>query len=115
MTIRKIKEILEAEVLACEESLDRDVITACASDLMSDVLAFSKENVVLLTGLVNTQVIRTAEMLDMKGVIFVRGKNPSPEILALAEEKGTVVLATKYPLYISSGLLYKNGLGGNDD
>lgn len=114
MTIQRVKEVLDAEVLACEFNLSRDVKSACGSDLMSDVLAFAKEKVVLLTGLVNPQVIRTAEMMDIKAVVFVRGKMPGAEIIALAEENGVVLLSTNHPLYISAGLLYTNGLGGVD-
>ena len=84
MTLREIKEILQAEVLAGEEFLDREPSSACGSDLLSDVLAFTKENSVLLTGLTNSQVIRTAEMSDIIGVIFVRGKKPDNYTIELA-------------------------------
>lgn len=114
MTLAKIKELLDANVLACEENLDVEVASACGSDLMSDVLAFAKEKVVLLTGLINPQVIRTAEMLDIKAVVFVRGKSPTPEMIALAEDKEMVLLNTGHPLYIAAGILYSNGLGGVD-
>lgn len=110
MTINEVKKILNAQVLACEEKLDREIYSACGADLMSDVLAFSKEKVLLVTGLVNPQVIRTAEMMDIKAVAFVRGKVPTSEILQLAEEKSMVVLTTKHPMYIACGLLYSNGL-----
>ncbi|MDR1687433.1 MAG: hypothetical protein LBS21_02325 [Clostridiales bacterium] len=112
MTLARIREILDANVLACERNMHHEVSSACGSDLMSDVLAFAKERVLLLTGLINPQVIRTAEMLDIKAIMFVRGKSPTPEMIALAEEKGMVLMNTGHPLYISSGLLYSNGLGG---
>ena len=76
MTLREIKEILQAEVLAGEEFLDREPSSACGSDLLSDVLAFTKENSVLLTGLTNSQVIRTAEMSDIIGVILCEERSP---------------------------------------
>jgi predicted transcriptional regulator len=110
MTVNAAKEILNAEVLACSEKLDREIHSACGADLMSDVLAFSKEKVLLITGLVNPQVIRTAEMMDIKAVAFVRGKQPTPEIIALAEEKQMIVLTTEYPMYKACGLLYSGGL-----
>ena len=78
MTVRDVKDVLGARVLAGEEFLDREVKSACGSDMMSDVLAFSKDHSVLLTGLCNPQVIRTAEMLDIVCIIFVRGKKPGP-------------------------------------
>ncbi len=75
MTARDVQKILGARVLTGEEFLDREITSACASDMMSDVLAFSKDHSVLITGLCNPQVIRTAEMLDIVCVIFVRRKN----------------------------------------
>ena len=77
MTVLQLKEILSAELLCGGDHLDREVQTACGSDMMSDVLAFVKEQAVLLTGLVNPQVVRTAEMMDMKVIVFVRGKVPA--------------------------------------
>ena len=85
MKIRQIKELLHAELLCGEDMLDCDVISACCSDMMSDVLAYVKDQGVLLTGLVNPQVIRTAGMMDMVCVVFVRNKQPSPEIVELAK------------------------------
>ena len=110
MTIKKIAEILNAEFICCEEFADREVYTACGSDMMSDVLAYVKDQAVLITGLCNPQVVRTAEMMDMKAIVFVRGKKPSDEILSLAAESGIVVLSTELPLYLSCGKLYSSGL-----
>ena len=112
MTLLEIKEALDAECLTCEESLQDDVFAGISSDLMSDVLAFAKEKVVLLTGLVNTQVIRAAETMGIKAVVFVRGKSPTPDMIALARSKGLVLMNTGHPLYVAAGLLYSNGLGG---
>ena len=113
MTIGTIKDLLEAEVLCGEDLLDEDVHSACGSDMMSDVLAYVKDQAVLLTGLVNSQVIRTAEMMDMHCVVFVRGKKPTPEMIALAAESGMAILATDKRLYEACGKLYVNGLVGN--
>ncbi len=111
MLLRDIARILEAEVL-CGTNLDLDIQAACGSDLMSDALAFFKDQAMMLTGLLNPQAIRTAEMLDMHCVVFVRGKKPGPEMLALAEEAGILVLSTKYPMYTACGKLYAAGLNG---
>ena len=92
MKISTIKEILDAEVLCCEELVGSHVYSACGSDMMSDVLAYVKDQAVLLTGLVNPQVIRTAEMMDMRCIVFVRSKVPNDEMLALAKESGIVVM-----------------------
>ncbi len=113
MKISTIKELLEAEVICCEEGLTHHVYSACGSDMMSDVLAYVKDQAVLLTGLLNSQVIRTAEMMDMHCVVFVRSKAPTPEMIELARESGIVILATKKRMYEACGILYSNGLVGN--
>lgn len=77
---------------------------------MSDVLAYVKNQALLLTGLVNPQVVRTAEMMDMKCIVFVRGKQPDQAILDLAQDRQLVVMATKERMYNACGLLYLNGL-----
>ena len=112
MKIREIATLLEADVLYGEELLDGEVHSACGCDMMSDVLAFVKEQAVLITGLCNPQVVRTAEMMDMRCIVFVRGKMPSPEIVALAEDSGIAVLATNERMYVACGKLYCNGLSG---
>ena len=86
MKISRIQELLSAKVLCCEENLDKHVYSAFGCDLMSDVLAFVKDQSLLLTGLVNGQVVRTAEMMDIKAIVFVRGKKPTQEIYELAKE-----------------------------
>lgn len=110
LKIGEMKRLLGARVLLGEDMLDMEVTSACASDMMSDVLAFPKEQIALLTGLNNPQVIRTADMLDIRCVVFVRGKQPAGEILELAKENGVAVLSTDFTLYIASGVLYENGL-----
>ena len=112
MKISKMKELLEADIVCCEDLLDSHVYSACGSDMMSDVLAFVKDQSVLLTGLVNSQVIRTAEMMDMVCIVFVRGKTPSAEMLELAEERDLVVMSSGYRMFTACGLLYDGGLKG---
>ena len=113
MKISTIKELLDAKTLACEENLGKHVYSACGCDLMSDVLAYVKDQAVLLTGLVNPQVIRTAVMMDMVCIVFVRSKAPSEEMLALARDAGIVVMSTDKTLYTSCGILFENGLRGS--
>lgn len=112
MKIINIKELLDAEVVCGEEHLNKHVYSACGSDMMSDVLAYVKDQAVLLTGLVNQQVIRTAEMMDMVCIVFVRSKKPNPEMIELAEESGIVLMTTDKRLYEACGKLYVNGLVG---
>ncbi len=115
MTINTVKDLLEAEILCGSESLENEVHSACGSDMMSDVLAYVKDQAVMLTGLVNAQVIRTAEMMDMKCIVFVRSKRPSADMLELAEEHGIAVMTTAKRMYDACGILYSNGLKGNGE
>ncbi len=112
MKISEIKSILNADLICGEEFLENEVFTACGSDMMSDVLAYVKEQAVLLSGLVNPQVVRTAEMMDMKCIVFVRGKQPDSDIVDLAKEREIVLLRTSFEMFTSCGLLYQNGLKG---
>ena len=112
MTLEEVKEILKAEVIIGTNNLDMEIKTGCGCDLMSDVLAFIKPDSLLLTGLTNTQVIRTAEMADVAAICFVRGKKPDEETIRLAESKGLPLLMTHLPMFESCGRLYKNGLIG---
>ncbi len=111
MKISEIVKLLSAEILCGEEHLDTELKSACGSDMMSDVLAFVKDQSVLLTGLLNPQVVRTAEMMDMKCIVFVRGKRPENTVVELARDKGIVLLSTKCRLFEACGILYCNGLG----
>ena len=113
MTIGEVKEILEAKVLIGGDRMEEAVDTACGSDLMSDVLAFVKENAVLITGLINPHVVRTSEMLDITCIVFSRGKLPSEEILEEAEESGITVMCTEMTTYTACGELYMHGLPGS--
>lgn len=112
MTVKEIVEILDAEIICGHEHLDIDLHSACGSDMMSDVLAFVKDQAVLLTGLVNPQVVRTADMMDMRCIVFVRGKKPSSQVIQLAEERGIVLLTSKHRLFTACGKLYAKGLRG---
>lgn len=112
MKIREIVKLLDAKILCGEELIDGEVNSACGCDMMSDVLAFVKEQAVLVTGLCNPQVVRTAEMMDMRCIVFVRGKIPPADVVALAKECGIVVLASKERMYVACGKLYASGLSG---
>lgn len=112
MKISKILELLDATLLTPEADLNRHVYTACGSDMMSDVLAYVKDQAVLITGLNNPQVVRTADMMDMVCVVFVRGKQPDDMVLSLANERGIAVMTTTLTMFTSCGILYTNGLHG---
>ena len=112
MKLSEIIEILDAEVIVGEEHLDLEVKTAFGADLMSDVLAFAKTGSLLLTGLTNSQVIRTANILDIAAIILVRGKKPSTETINMARELKIPLLTTKYILFETAGRLYAKGIVG---
>ncbi len=112
MVVRKVMEILEAELLTGKDGLDVEIQMACGADLMSDVLAFSKSESLLLTGLTNPQVIHTAEIADIRAVCFVRGKRPPTETVELAGDRGIPLLCTSLPMYESCGRLYNHNVPG---
>ncbi|MGD9568479.1 MAG: DRTGG domain-containing protein [Sedimentibacter sp.] len=112
MKIKEIAEILHAEILTDFSNEYTDINYGFASDLMSDVLAYANSESLLVTGLNNSQVIRTAEMMDMNTVLFVRGKKPCKEILDLAKENSKTVLATDYTMFKTCGLLVLSGMKG---
>ena len=112
MKLSEVKKLLNAQVYAGEDKLELEVKQACGSDLMSDVLAFVKERALLLTGLQNLQVLRTAEMMDIEAVVFVRGKVPTEDIIRFAEGHDMVLMTTELPMFVSCGLLYEGGLTG---
>ncbi len=110
MKVSEIARLLEAEVHTGHENMDMEILTAFSGDMMSDVLAFPKEHMVLLTGLQNNQVVRTCELLDVRCVVFVRGKKPTDDIIEMAEENEITVMSTGCGMYVSSGILYSHGL-----
>ena len=111
MKLGEIIEIIEGEAITQNADEDLEIQMGCGADLMSDVLAFTHEGTLLMSGLTNPQVVRTAEMADVKAIVFVRGKIPPPETIALAEEKGIPLLASKYTMFETCGRLYQAGLG----
>ena len=110
MTVMEAVKLLEGQFFSGEDKGSLEVVSACGADLMSDVMAFVKDRVLLLTGLVNPQVIRTAELLDIHAIIFVRGKAPSRDMIDMAEEAGIILGGTKLPMFLSCGKLYEAGL-----
>lgn len=114
MKVSEIVKLLDCQVCTDCGDLDREVLSACGSDMMSDVLAFVKEQSVLLTGLVNAQVVRTAEMMDMRCIVFVRGKQPDETLIKMACNSDIIVLKTKERMYQACGILYQNGLRGGE-
>ena len=113
MKVSEIQEVLDAKVFNdVEEELSVDYGYSC--DLMSDVLAFAKNNDVLLTGTVNPQVIRTCHMVDIRVIVFVRDKEPAPELIEQATDAGILLMGTRHSMYNASSMLYEAGLPGEE-
>ncbi len=110
MQVKDIIRILDARILCGGERLDYTIELAFASDLMSDVLTLSNDNVLLITGLANMQTIRTAEMSDINCIIFARNKKASAEMIELARESDIILMECRYSLYKTCGLLYAEGV-----
>lgn len=113
LTLREVVDILECEVITGQDLIDQIVVEhGCAADLMSDVLAFSKPGSLLFTGLTNAQSVRTADIAEVKAIVFVRGKRPSPEAVELAKHRGMPLLCTKLFMYDACGCLFQRNLKG---
>ena len=110
MRLDEVARLVGAKVYTGEELLDVDIDSAFASDMMSDVLAYAQDQALLLTGLNNPQAVRTALMLDMSCILFVRGKEPAEEVVSLAKLSHIAVLSTALTMYEASGRLYEAGL-----
>jgi predicted transcriptional regulator len=112
MKLRQVLSIIDGKVISKTIDLDQEMQMGCGSDLMSDVLAFTREGAILMTGLTNPQVVRTADLAGIAAIVFVRGKLPPPETVTLAEEKSIPLLASKYTMFETCGRLYQAGLPG---
>ena len=110
MKLREVLELIEGNVISKDADLDLEIQMGCGADLMSDVLSFTHEGTLLMSGLTNPQVVRTAEMAGIRAIVFVRGKLPPPETISLAEEKGIPLLASKYTMFETCGRVYRAGL-----
>ncbi len=110
MKIQQIVELTEAAFVCGVEEAGKEIVHGFASDLMSDVLTLDFTDVILVTGLCNLQTIRTAEMAEIGCILFVRGKNVTPEMKELAAENEMVLLETDFSMYRTVGELYRNGL-----
>ncbi|HUK12887.1 MAG TPA: DRTGG domain-containing protein [Thermoanaerobaculaceae bacterium] len=110
MQLRSVASLLDCEVVCCHEMLDLQVFSCFAADLMSDVLAFSLPNALLITGLTSVQAVHTADVADCKGILFVCDKRPSPEALELARNREIPLLATRRTTFECCGILFQRGL-----
>jgi len=110
MKLREVLSVIEAKQVSKDMDLDLEIQMGCGADLMSDVLSFTHDGTLLMSGLTNPQVVRTAEVAGISAIVFVRGKMPPPETVALAQERGIPLLASKYTMFETCGRLYEAGL-----
>jgi len=111
MLLREVVDLLQAQVIWGAELLDTLRVPACfAADLMSEVLAFSAPDALLITGLTSVQSIQTANVADLPAILFVNDKRPGPQVMDLARERGIPLLTTHLTMFAACGLLYEKGL-----
>jgi predicted transcriptional regulator len=110
MRLEEVVKLIYGRVLTDEVDLHAEVEGGCGADLMSDVLASVQPHAVLLTGLCNPQVVRTAQMADVAAIVFVRGKMPTQDVIDLANEERIPLITTPYGMFELCGRLYKAGL-----
>lgn len=99
MKIADLINILEGEIICCEDKLDHEVGAFAASDLLSDILAFDKENYALLTGLTNSQIVRTAEITNACCVVILRNKQPQQAAVLLARRSGIPLILSRFSMF----------------
>ena len=114
MKLSEIRDVLKATVATGEDALDQSIVAGGGADLMDDILSAVAKGSVLLTGLTDEKVLRTAEISGVGAIVFVRGKKPSPRVIELAQAHGIPVLLTSYSMFVASGRLYMSGLRGLD-
>jgi len=112
MKVADVVSILNAEVLAGENRLDEEVKLVGAADLISDILALSRPGMLILTGYVHNQIVRTGVVADLLGFVIVRGKNVPQDTIKMARENNILLLRTEKYLYHACGLLYQHGFSG---
>ena len=110
MKIENIIQLLDAKIVCGSHRISDDISYAFSSDLMSDVLTLDAENMLLITGLANVQIIRTAEVAEIHHLVIVRNKKVSEDLVELANELNMILIESPYSMFKASGILYANGL-----
>lgn len=110
MKLNQLIQLIDGNLLTDKDIKDKDIEGAMGADLMSDVLSSIQPESVLLTGLCNPQVVRTALIADIKAIVFIRGKNPAQKTIDLANEEDIPLVTTARGLYDACGILFEAGL-----
>lgn len=112
MKVEEIRDILQCKVLTNDRDLSLELDTVLASDGMSEILAFHCPGALMITGLTNIQSVRTADVADVRAVVYLRGKIPNEKSIALAQEKKILLLATQLGMFDVCGILRESGMKG---
>ncbi len=112
MKLGEIKDVLQCQVLSDEDDLSTEVETVVASDGMSEILAFARPGALMITGLTNIQSVRTADIANVRAIVYIRGKRPNETAINLARESNIPVLATGLGMFDVCGILRELGLKG---
>ena len=114
MELSELADMLDCRNHTHKSLLKREIMYCYATDMMSDVLKSCKIGALLITGLVNQQVIHVAEIMDLKGIIFVSGKEPSADMIEKANDNNLPLMTTKKQLFETCGILHVVGLRGGE-
>jgi predicted transcriptional regulator len=112
MNLNQIIKLLRCEVLSSQEIPEVEITKCLSSDMMSDVLAFAEPGAILITGLTNSQSVRTADIADATAIIYIRGKRPDEQTMELAEEMDIPIFATELGMFEACGILHEKGIEG---
>jgi len=110
LKLKKILELIQGQQLTECFDCDKEIKMIKASDLMSDVLTSCKSGSLLITGLVNAQSVRTAEIVESAAIVYVRGKKPTEETIKRADNRNISLLCTEFSMFKVCGILHSNGL-----
>jgi len=110
MTLAEIRRLLDCEVICGHDLMDTEVGACFAADLMSDVLAFSRSGALLVTGLASIQSVHTADVADLKAILFIHDKRPGPTVVEVARQNKLPLLTTRRFMFEACGLLFDHGL-----
>lgn len=110
MKLTEIISLIDGTVFSSHTNLNVEIKGGCGADLMSDVLASVQPDAILLTGLCNPQVVRTAQMADVRAIIFVRGKQPTKDTIQLAEQEQLPLISSPFGMFELCGRLFRAGL-----
>lgn len=112
MKLSKIKDLLNCDVVSENDGADIEITACMCSDMMSDVLAFATPGALLITGLTNSQSVRTADVADAAAIVYLRGKRPDEQTIGIADELMVPLLCTDLGMFEACGILHREGIQG---